>query len=94
MKDLNIKIFYRYKVPVNKKKPDLTINQKNIKGNKKLSSRSWFTYPSEASEVEKVPFINYDLMIKSDKITILFNNKPKKVLSERALNRIKEVSNK
>ncbi len=33
-------------------------------------------------------------MINSDKIAILFNNKPKKVLSERALNRIKEVSNK
>jgi hypothetical protein len=57
-------------VPVNKKKADLMINKKNIKGNKKLPSRSLFIYPSEAFEVEKALIINYDFMINSDKTTV------------------------
>ncbi len=63
----------------------LTLN----KSTKKLSSKSGFVYPSEVSEVEKAPIIDYDFMINSDKTTSLFNNKPKKVLRERALNHIK-----
>jgi hypothetical protein len=70
MKDLNMKSFYRHRVPVNKKKADLMINKKNIKGNKKLPSRSLFIYPSEAFEVEKAPIINYHFMINSHKTTV------------------------
>jgi hypothetical protein len=80
-------------VPVNRKKKDLTVNKK-IKGTKKLSSRVGFVSPNDISEVEKAPIINYDFMINSDKTTSLFNNKPKKVLSERALNREKDIRNK
>ncbi len=65
-----MKSFYRHRVPVNKKKADLMINKKNIKGNKKLPSRSLFIYPSEAFEVEKALIINYDFMINSDKTTV------------------------
>jgi hypothetical protein len=54
-----------------------------------------FVSPNYISEVEKAPIINYDFMINSDKTTSLFNNnKPKKVLSDRTLNRIKDKSNK
>ncbi len=98
MKDLNMKSFYRHEVPVNKKKTDLAVNKKINKGAKKLypsaraslSSKGGFVYPNEVSEVEKAPIINYDSMINSDKTTSLFNNKPKKVLSEGALNRVKK----
>jgi hypothetical protein len=31
MKDLNMKSFYRYEVPVNRKKTDLTVNKKILK---------------------------------------------------------------
>ncbi len=44
--------------------------------------------------MEKAPIINYNFMLNSDKTTNLFNNKPKKVLSERALNRVKDIRNK
>jgi hypothetical protein len=102
MKDLNMKSFYRHEIPVNRKKTDLTINKKIDKGTKKLSlsgrallsSKCGFVYPNEVSEVEKAPIINYDFMINSDKTTSLFNNKPKKILSERALNRVKDIRNK
>jgi hypothetical protein len=70
MKDLNMKSFYRLKVPVNKKNAVLTIYKKNIKGNKKLPSMSLFIYPSEAFGVEKALIINYDSMINSDITTV------------------------
>jgi hypothetical protein len=39
MKDLNTKRFYPHKVPVNRKKTDLTVNKNIKKGTKKLSSK-------------------------------------------------------
>ena len=53
-----------------------------------------FVSPNDISEVEKAPIINYDFMVNSDKTNSLFDNKPKKVLSERALKRVKEIRNK
>ncbi len=44
--------------------------------------------------MEKARIINYDFMINSDITNSLFNNKPKKVMSERALNRVKTIRNK
>jgi hypothetical protein len=76
MKDLNMKSFYRHEVPINRKKPDLTVNKKINKGTKKLSSKGGFLCSNEISEMEKASIINYDFMIKSDKTTSLFNNKP------------------
>lgn len=46
------------------------------------------------SEVDKTPIIDYAFTIDSDKTTSLFNNKPNKVLNERALNRVKDIRNK
>ena len=91
-------------VPVNRKKTDITVTKKIKKGTKKLSSKGGaiantnevrgFVSPNDISEVEKAPIINYDFMINNDKTTSLFNNKTKKVLSERALNRVKDIRNK
>ncbi len=94
MEDLNMKSFYRHEVPVNRKKTDITVNKKINKGTKKLSSKGGFVSPNDISEVEKASIVNYDFIINSDKTSSLFNNKPKKVLSERALNRIKDIRNK
>ena len=101
MKDLNMKSFYRHEVPVNRKKTDIIVNKKIKKGTKKLSSRGGaiaktnkvhgYLSPNDISVVEKAPIVNYDFMINSDKTNSLFNNKPKKVLSERALKRVKDI---
>ncbi len=50
MKDLNMKSFYRHKVPVNRKESDLSVNKKNKKGTNKLSSKGGFVYTNEASD--------------------------------------------
>ena len=105
MNGLNMKSFYSHEVPVNRKKTDITVSKKVKKGTKKLSLRGGaiantnevrgFVSLNDISEVEKAPIVNYDFMINSDKTNSLFNNnKPKKVLSERALNRVKDIRNK
>ncbi len=54
-----------------------------------------FVSSNDISEVEKTPIINYDFMINSDKTNSMFNNnKPKKVLSEGTLKRVKDIRNK
>ncbi len=91
IKDLNMKSFYRHEVPVNKNKSDLLINKQNKKGNKKLSSKRGFVYLKDETGAGKATITNYDILI-SDKTYSLFNNKPKKVLSEMALKRVKDIS--
>ncbi len=47
VKDLNMNTFYRYEVPVNRKKSDLPVNKNNKKGlisTNNLSSKGGFAY--------------------------------------------------
>ena len=93
MKDLNIKSFYRYEVPINRKKTDLTVNKKN---RNKLSSSSraskgGYIKDSNGEEI-RTPLTCFD----EDEIKLkeLLNKKPitKKSSKPRELKYIRKIT--
>ncbi len=99
MKELGIASFYKHDLTIPRKKQKASISTKKLQAkdpkrvsstlesaNAKLFQRGGNVSPIVISEVDKAPIIDYS--------SFFNNNKPHKVLSERTLNRVKDIRNK